>query len=235
MTPHTPDPKQQLLKAALTHVPFDGWGAATFRAAVADTGLDPALADAVCPRGAVDLALAYHRQGDVAMAARLNATDLSALRFRDRIAMAIRFRLEAAGDRELVRRGTTLLSLPHHAADGARAIWDTADLIWTTLGDTSGDANWYTKRMSLSGVYASTVLFWLGDDSPGYEKTWAFLDRRIGDVMAFEKLKGRVRANPLLKPFLALPERALGRIRPPARTPRTDLPGTLTAEGAQHP
>jgi ubiquinone biosynthesis protein COQ9 len=43
--------------------------------------------------------------------------------------------------------------LPMYAADGARAIWGTADAIWTALGDTSEDVNWYTKRATLSGVY----------------------------------------------------------------------------------
>ena len=39
------------------------------------------------------------------------------------------FRIEAADDKEVVRRGTTLFALPHHAADGARAIWGTADTV----------------------------------------------------------------------------------------------------------
>ena len=80
--------KDQLLDAALMHVPFDGWSATAFDAAVADTGIDPALARAVCPRGAVDLALAYHQRGDEEMVRRIHAEDLSALRFRDRVAAA---------------------------------------------------------------------------------------------------------------------------------------------------
>ena len=59
------------------------------------------------------------------------------------------------------------------------------------LGDTSDDVNWYTKRLSLSGVISSTVLYWLGDTSDGPPKTWAFLDRRIGDVMRIETVKAK--------------------------------------------
>jgi hypothetical protein len=54
---------------------------------------------------------------------------------------------------------------------------------------TSDDLNWYSKRAILSGVYSSTVLYWLGDQSAGHAATWAFLDRRIEDVMRFETLK----------------------------------------------
>jgi ubiquinone biosynthesis protein COQ9 len=144
------------------------------------------------------------------------------LRFRDRIAAAVRARLELA-DRELVRRGTTLFSLPLHAADGARAIWGTADRIWTALGDTSENINWYTKRATLSAVYGATVLYWLGDDSSQHQATWDFLDRRIEQVMQIEKLKASFRENPLGRAFFAGPGRLFDGIRAPR--PQDDLPG----------
>ncbi|HOZ31653.1 MAG TPA: COQ9 family protein [Tabrizicola sp.] len=216
------DMKDRLLDAALAHVPFDGWSDRSLQAAAADCGVQMALARAAFPRGSVDLALAYHARGDAAMVAALQAADLSALRFRDRIAQAVRTRLDLA-DRELVRRGTTLFSLPQHAADGAAAIWRTADAIWTALGDTSTDLNWYTKRATLSAVYGSTVLYWLGDEAPDHQPTWEFLDRRIDGVMQFEKLKASVRENPLGKALLAGPLKILDHIRAPG-VPR-DLPG----------
>jgi len=183
------DPKDRLLDAALPHVPFDGWSPATFKAAMADTEMDPIVARAVCPRGAVDLAVAFHHRGDEKMLEALKAEDLSALRFRDRIARAVRLRLEVIEDKEAVRRGTTLFALPPYAPDGAKLVWGTCDKIWDALGDTSTDYNWYTKRATLSGVYSATVIFWLGDTSDGHEATWAFLDRRIDNVMQIENTK----------------------------------------------
>ncbi|WP_372603670.1 COQ9 family protein [Actibacterium sp.] len=224
MRPEIQVVQDEILAAALPHVAFDGWSDTTLSAAIAETGHDPALARTAFPRGAVDLALAYHRQGDALMRARLAATDLSDMRFRDRIAAAVRFRLEAVEDRELVRRGSTLFSLPQYTGDGARAIWGTADAIWTALGDTSKDVNWYTKRATLSAVYGATVLFWLGDDSPDFANTWAFLDRRIDNVMQFEKLKAKTRDNPLLKPLAGL----MDKVRAPSGVKRGDLPGHFT-------
>ena len=219
------DPVAVLLKAALTHVPFDGWSEATFRAAISDSGLDAALARTACPRGAVDLAVAFHSAGDKAMLERIKATDMSALKFREKNAAAVRFRLEAVDDKEVVRRGTSLFALPHHAADGAKAIWGTCDKIWDALGDTSDDVNWYTKRATLSAVYSSTVLYWLGDDSIDHQATWAFLDRRIENVMQFEKFKAQVNENPFLKRALSGPIWALGKVKAPSKTPYEDLPG----------
>lgn len=216
------DMKAQVLDAALAHVPFDGWSERTLKAAIADAGVPAAVAGSLFPRGGVDLALAYHARGDAEMVARLAASDLTSLRFRDRIALAVRTRLDLA-DRELVRRGTTLFSLPTHAADGARAIWGTADRIWTALGDSSQDLNWYTKRATLSGVYGATVLYWLGDESSDRQATWDFLDRRIDQVMQFEKLKASFRENPLGKAWMAGPGKLLESIRAP-KMPK-DLPG----------
>lgn len=227
-----PDIKAKLLDAARMHVPFDGWSEDAFQAAIRDTGIEPGLARAVCPRGAVDLALAYHAEGDALMLERLTAEDLSQLRFRDRVAAAVRYRLEAVDDNELVRRGMTLFSLPIYAADGAKAVWGTCDLIWTALGDTSDDVNWYTKRATLSGVYSATLLYWLGDDSPGHEATWAFLDRRIDNVMSFEKLKSQMRGNKVLSGLMAGPLNVFGRVRAPQarQQHKTGMPGRWTGQ-----
>lgn len=228
MTQHQ-DITSQVLDAALAHVPFDGWSEATFRAAITESGVQPALARALFPRGAVDLALAWHDRGDAAMVARLEAADLADMRFRDRIATAVRHRIEAIGDKEIVRRSATLFALPQHAPDGARAVWRTCDLIWTTLGDSSDDVNWYTKRATLSGVYSAVLLYWLGDTSDDSNATWEFLDRRIDEVMRIEKLKEQLQGSPLLKPFLAVPNWFLGQIRPPRD--RDDLPGSTQRRG----
>ncbi|MCT4554110.1 MAG: COQ9 family protein [Pelagimonas sp.] len=221
------DLKTQLIEAALFHVAFDGWSDVTFREAVADTGVDPVVARALFPRGALDLAVAYHQQGDSQMVAQLADTDLDQMRYRDRVAFAIRARIEAVEDREAVRRGTTLFALPMNAAQGAKLIWGTADAIWTALGDTSRDLNWYSKRATLSAVYSSTVLFWLGDDTAGAEATWAFLDRRIEDVMRFEKIKAQMKSNPLLSRLMAGPGKLAERVRAP-ESRGADLPGSLS-------
>ncbi|MBK5928670.1 COQ9 family protein [Rhodobaculum claviforme] len=225
-TPTGPDAvRAALLEAALPHVPFDGWADATFRAAIEDAGIDPALARATCPRGGVDLALAYHARGDARMVARLHREALGAMRMRDRIATAVRLRLEVVEEKDAVRRGATLFALPQYAADGARAIWGTADLIWTTLGDTAEDVNWYTKRATLAGVYSSTLLYWLGDTTPNHQATWEFLDRRIDDVMRFEKVKGTVGGNAVFRTVFAGPLWLLGQVRAPMRPADVDLPG----------
>lgn len=229
MSDTTTNPKDRLLDAALMNVPFDGWSEATFQAAISETGIDATVARSICPRGAVDLAVAYHKRGDEQMIARMKSENMKDMKFRDKIAAMVRFRLEAVTDKEAVRRGTTLFALPQYAADGAKLIWGTSDAIWDALGDTSDDVNWYTKRATLSAVYSSTVLFWLGDTSEGHAATWGFLDRRIDNVMQIEKVKAQVNNNPVISKLMAGPNWLLSYVKAPPRMPKTNFPGSWTA------
>lgn len=208
------DVKTQLLEAAEMHVAFDGWSDATFEAALADTGIDRTVARALCPRGAVDLAVAYHKRGDSQTVAAMTDEVLAEMKIREKITFAVRTRLELCPDREIIRRGSTLFALPQHAATGAALIWGTADAIWSAIGDTSRDINWYSKRATLSAVYSATVLYWLGDDSDGHAATWAFLDRRIENVMQFEKTKAQFNNSPLGK-LMSGPLTALSKVQAP--------------------
>jgi ubiquinone biosynthesis protein COQ9 len=94
-----------------------------------------------------------------------------------------------------------------------RLSWRSADLMWRIAGDTSTDFNHYTKRMTLGAVYGSTLLAWLEDRSEGWSDTAAFLDRRIDDVMSFEKFKAQWRGS---SERLSV-TRFLGRLRYPPR------------------
>ncbi|TPE52271.1 COQ9 family protein [Amaricoccus solimangrovi] len=218
--------RAHVIAAALPHVPFDGWTDKTLALAIAEAGVDPALARFEFARGGLDLLLAYHRARDRDFAERLAALDLEGLRFRDKVAVAIDTRLDVvAGEKDAVRRGVALLALPRHAPEGALALWHTADAIWTALGDTSDDFNWYSKRATLSAIYSSALLYWLGEDEPGFPRTRAFTRRRIEDLMRFEKAKARIGANPVARAVLSGPLRLLGRVRAPAAPPRRDLPG----------
>ena len=227
MTEKSNTTKARLLSAILPHVAFDGWSDVSFVAAAEDAETPLKDARATCPRGAIDLAVAFHRQGDAAMVERLAQADLSEMRFRDKVATALRYRVDAMTDKEPVRRASTLFALPAHAPTGARLLWETADNIWNALGDTSRDGNWYSKRAILSGVWAATVLFWLGDDSPDHTETTAFIDRRIDDVMKFEKLKADLRKNPLTKPLMTLQSALFDKLKAPDPAAMDSLPGHL--------
>ncbi len=230
-TDHISEARAAILRAAMVHVPFDGWSADTLALAITDAGVDAGLAAQAVPRGALDLAVAFHMAGDATLAERLRAADLGAMRYSERVGFGVMERLRiAAPNREAVRRGVAFFALPAHAGDGAKCVWNTADTIWTALGDRSDDLNWYSKRAILSGVYSSAALYWLGDTSDDFEATRAFVERRIENVMQFEQIKGRVKTSKAFEAFMAGPGglagQFLNRIKAPGRVPPSDLPGS---------
>ena len=203
--------RDQLLAAALAHVPFDGWTGRALRAGAADLGLDPALAANAFPGGPAELLEAFSAEIDRRMLAALEARDLGAMKHRQRIATAVRARLELlAPQREAVRRGLSFLAVPRNAALGAKCLYRSVDAIWHAAGDTSTDYNFYTKRLLLAGVYSATLLFWLNDESKDFSETWAFLDRRLAEAIKIGGTLGRAVGD-----LLDLPDRIL-RARPRA-------------------
>jgi ubiquinone biosynthesis protein COQ9 len=185
--------REALLKAALPHVPFDGWTRTALQAGARDAGIEPALADNAFPGGMAELLEFYHGQADIEMVRALEArSDLAALKTREKVALAIRLRLEAnAGYREAIRQALSFLALPTNAPLGAKCLYRTVDAIWYAAGDKTTDFSFYTKRALLAGVYSATVLYWLNDKSEGSAETWTFLDRRIADVMKIYALRAR--------------------------------------------
>jgi ubiquinone biosynthesis protein COQ9 len=87
-----------------------------------------------------------------------------------------------------------------------RLVWESADAIWRWAGDRATDENHYTKRALLAGILASTLLVRL---TAGQAAAETQVDRRIEDVMWFERLKGRAGRLHLG----ALAAGALGRLR----------------------
>lgn len=186
--------KRSLLEAMLLHVPFDGWSNKALALAAKDCGYDAGIVARAFPGGAVAVLDFWIAETDLAMLRALESRDLAAMKVRDRIRLAVLTRLEiAAPHREAVRRALNLEALPQHAPRALKQLYRTVDAIWYAAGDTATDYNFYTKRLLLAGVYASTLLRWLDDKSEGFAGTAAFLDRRLADVMQIEKAKGRLR------------------------------------------
>ena len=222
------DPESlKLMLAALPNVAFDGWSNSTFEAACRETDISERKARLFCPRGALDLAVAFHKWGDDQFEISFKKKRISKLKVREKIKKAVELRIKLASDKEAVRRGVALFALPIYAFEGSRLIWDTADLIWELIGDNSEDYNWYSKRTILSAVYASTVLYWLGDDSEGNKETWHFLDRRIEDVMKFENAKVQLKTNKFTQEFNGLLGKFLQKIKRPTKNIDPNLPGYL--------
>lgn len=207
------------LRAALaTLVPanavFDGWSDKAVAASASALGVPAERARLAFPGGALDMIDGWFEAIDRAMAADWPPERIATLKIRERIRDLVVYRIEAIDPhKEALRRAFAILSQPQNAMHAARLAWRAADRMWRLAGDTAADFNHYTKRGILSALYTSTLLVYLDDDSEGLAETRGFLDRRIGDVMRFEKFKADWRGRRERLPSLS---RFLGRLRYPA-------------------
>ena len=207
--------RRKLALAIGENAAFDGWTQKAVDSAAAQLGVDPAQARLAFPKQSAQMVDAYIQGVDAALEAHFTPERIQAMKIRDRIRALIWYRLELmAPAREAVRTGLSILAMPLNVPLGLAAGWRSADLMWRLAGDTATDYNHYTKRLILSGVYGSALLVWLDDQSEGWMETASFLDRRLADVMRFEKWKANWKGNELHRPSLT---RFLGRLRYPAR------------------
>jgi ubiquinone biosynthesis protein COQ9 len=202
--------RDRILEAALWHVPFDGWTRRALDAGAADLGLGPSDVLRAFPEGVAQAVEYLSDLSDRRMALDVASRNVGNLPVHEIVALAVRSRLDWAGrHREAIRRVTAYFALPGHQVLATKCAYRTVDAIWRLAGDRSTDFNFYTKRALLVGVYGATVLYWLADESDGFEDTWLFLDRRIADVIGAIRARRRV-TKTLAGVFSALrPPRAI--------------------------
>lgn len=194
---------------------FDGWSDAALRDAADAAGVPFARARLAFPEGSIDMIEAWIEAIDREMEQRDPVEALASLKVRERISRLIQTRLDIVRpQREAVRRALAVLALPTNLARATRLGWRSADAMWQLAGDMAVDLNHYSKRATLAGIYAATLVVWLDDDSEQEADTRAFLYRRIDGVMRFEKTKARFKPDPA-RHFS--PSRLLGRLRYPDR------------------
>ena len=207
--------RRKLALAVGENAVFDGWTRAAVDSAAKQLGIDPVQARLAMPKSQTAMFDLYIQEVDRGLEDYFTRERLAKLKIREKIRALIWRRLEIMGPaREAVRRALAIFAMPQNLPLALRIGWRTADVMWRIAGDTSTDFNHYTKRMTLGAVYASTLLVWLDDQSEGWSDTAAFLDRRIDNVMKFEKWKAEWRGSSDQRLSLS---RFLGRLRYPPR------------------
>lgn len=179
--------EQAVLDFAVKKAPNLGWNSQLVRAACEAAGLSLGDQELLLPNGPRDLAVLLSRRHDQKALKALEATPAATLKIRQRIAASVSARMEAgAEDLEAARKCAGFLALPQNTDLGFKLAWETADHLWRWSGDTATDQNHYSKRAILAGILIPALTMrWF----QGREAAEAFVDRRIENVMQFEKWK----------------------------------------------
>ncbi len=188
------NPRNAILAAALSHVPFDGWTHEVLQKAGREVGVNAAELMMLYPAGPTDLLWQFAEMGEAEMLAHLNTHKLITMKMRDRIRTGVLCWLAAmAPYKEAVQRALRSSLMPSHALLSVKSIARLASSIWYEAGDQSTDFNYYTKRGLLMAVFGATVIYWLNDQSDDYTKTREFLNQQLDRVLKLGQGIGKVK------------------------------------------
>ncbi|XDZ65948.1 COQ9 family protein [Alphaproteobacteria bacterium LSUCC0684] len=186
--------KDELVRAMLIHVPFDGWSDAAITAAAQECGISDDDARTLLPGGPIDAIDHFTHLADQDMAVALDQLDPRPTGITSIIREAILCRLDgAAPHREAVATALRILARPPHAPLAAKTLYRTVDRIWRLTGDGAVDFSFYTKRATLAGVYSATLLYWVANPSADRQRMETFLDQRLREVALIPKITAPAR------------------------------------------
>lgn len=177
------------MDAALAHVHNKGFSIPALTEGARDCGFEsPHAIHGLFENG--EMALLEHlcrRQTDE-MREEMMELDIEGMTPLERIRTAIRRRLRKNADfMDIWPSAMALGASPSNLQHTYSHIAYTIDTIWQ-IGGVDEQSGLTPKKASLSGVYVSTELFMLSDQSGDFEQTWVFLDRRLDDMLALQAL-----------------------------------------------
>lgn len=187
------DETKLIIDQLIKNIPFEGISDATLLKVCEELN----LTNSFCKfQNGIYSVLEYIAQDlNNAMEAELRNCNLEDMKVRERIKLAIHIRLsnyaKLPNYREVLKNILSFSALPKNVFFSSKILYRTVSAIWYGIHDQSTDFNYYTKRTILAGVYLSTIVFFINDHSEDFVNTLSFLDRRIENVMTFQKLKTR--------------------------------------------
>ena len=187
-----------LIRAMLTHVPFDGWTWEAMEQGAIDIGFEKKKTSSLrikifkdlFKNGSIDFIDIFSEMIDLEVKENYNSIETKPERVPEKIKKIIMIRLNLCQKyKEAVRSSISLTAIPVNTKISLNILYRTCNSIWRIAGDKSTDFSFYTRRISLAAVYTSTLLFWLNDKSNNNIETEFFLDRRLKDISKISSLK----------------------------------------------
>ena len=189
--------KSKILKSALSFVPDHGWSKDSITKGVEAVGFPKVTSGMIEP---IELIHFHYESSNDALEA-LMKQEVEALKDDEKLSTSkfLRKHVETRLRMNAPYLGQwphalAMMSLPQNAPKSLHFGLNMVDSMWHHAGDKSLDYNWYTKRITLLGIYKSTELAMMQDsDKDDFKNTWEFLDRRFEDL---KDLSGIMKGGP---------------------------------------
>jgi len=182
--------RRAILDAALAHVHARGFSIPALTQGAKDCGFEStAVLHGMFDNGGMAVLDHLCRSQTAAMVEEVSKLPLHDMTALERVQCAMKSRLEMNKPYlDIWASAMALGASPEHLATTHAHIAHTVDCMWEIAGVNSDEATTYTKKVALGAVYVSTELFMLSDQSLEHEHTWAFMDRRLNDLLNLQGL-----------------------------------------------
>jgi ubiquinone biosynthesis protein COQ9 len=114
-------------------------------------------------------------------------------KIRHKIAKALEIRIMGLANKKAIFNMSSFYLLPEYITLGAKADWNTCNIMWRYAGDQSADFNYYTKRSLLLGVYVSATAFYFADNSENHQDTKNFIDNALDNIINIASFKSKIK------------------------------------------
>ena len=188
--------KDKIINSALKNINFDGWTKETILSGFLANKIKIDDYEKIFPNGTIDSILHFANLSDRLMIERFLEIDNSNLKTPDKIKQLLLTRFTILNpNKEAVRKSIAILALPKNSKQALKSLYKTTDEIWRTVGDRSTDFSFYSKRVTLAGVYSTTMMSWLGSIDPDLSKVEEFIDRRLDNVKLIGSITKPLKEN----------------------------------------
>ncbi|XP_076890599.1 uncharacterized protein LOC143541744 [Bidens hawaiensis] len=179
----------RVLQASLQHVIRLGWSEAAMIAGARDVGVSPSIVGAI-PRKEAALVEYFM---DKCLQKLIDTIDSVELQLQDlvaseRIAKLIKLRLQMQAP--YISKWPQALSIQAQPSNVSTSFKQRAMLVCEfchASNDEGSGVDWYLKRTVIGGVYSSTEIYMLTDNSTDFNDTWVFLNERVRDAFDLKK------------------------------------------------
>ncbi|CAF2781834.1 unnamed protein product [Rotaria sp. Silwood2] len=184
--------RNQILRESLNFVHEKGWTIEAIRAGIKKCN-QPDTTEGLFYNG-YDLVEYFMRTSNAKMAVYMNElTNKDHIEGTRLLIEGLKYRLKLVipyadtWEQALAQKG-----LPPNAKRAWKSLLDLANQAWLSIGDTSTDMKWYTKRISIATIYRSAEIYMLQDKSPNKIETMNFIERHLGDFETLDTIRTSV-------------------------------------------
>ena len=180
---------RRIIKKLIPLVEQHGWHSNSLSQAAIEAQLPEAIVTGVFPDGPKDVLIQLNKIVDRILLRTLRKQQNMPGSITKQIEYALFYKLHLLlPTKNFVQKTCYFLASPQHLMLDWTLCYQSADVIWQALGVKESDWNYYSRRLTLAGLYKITVLYWLQDNSYHHADTKMFLSRnisRLSKIMSY--------------------------------------------------